>query len=55
VIVPVAVQSTGGRGDSDIRERLSPWGKEIDLAPGENPRIEITPAPEDAVKEIEAY
>ena len=55
VVVPVAVQSTGGRADSDIRARLGPWGKEIDLVPGENPRIEIAPAPEDVVKEVEEY
>jgi len=31
------------------------WGKEIDLVPGENPRIEIAPVPERVVKKMEEF
>ena len=55
VIVPIAVQARNGAGDVDIRTKLGPWGKEIDLVPGENRRIEIAPVPERVVKKMEEF
>jgi hypothetical protein len=42
-----------GRGGLDLqdfeaRKKLAPWGREISLSPSQNPRIDLTPAPEKA-------
>jgi hypothetical protein len=45
---PATLQAPPTFGDPEVRKKLEPWGREVNLNVGPNPRIELTPAPEKA-------
>jgi hypothetical protein len=50
----VVQQNQGGLNlrDLALRSKLAPWGREIDLTPGENSTIELKPVPQKALEGI---
>jgi hypothetical protein len=48
IVLPMANGDGLDLQDPEVRKKLAPWGREVTLAPGRNPQLDLTLAPEKA-------